>query len=1173
MVMIRLNGLKVLWSTRTREMMPIWVGAIASIAVLVLWHQLSIEEERHIEQLIQQEASIIQRDLTHELTERIQALKRMATHWEVSGGQPQSIWEADATAIAQDFYGFQAIEWADSSYRVRWVVPQKGNEAAQNFDLRTEPRRESALRIAHDLRQPFVTRTIALIQGGKGFLVAIPMFVGDRFDGFVIGVFQIPFLFDGILTVPKGYQIHIYDGQELIYSQGLPSPSQQHKTVWVAAYGIDWQVDIFPTPALLHQVRSPLPTVVLITGLGSAWLFALVLHFAQLSDRRSRQFEQTNRQLQWEIQQRQQIEAALQISQSRFAGILAIANDAIISIDINQRITLFNQGAERIFGYSAPEVLGQPLSLLMSDPVSHAHRQSVAEYARSGGNARPMAEGGAIFGRRKDGSEFPAEASISKLDLNGEIIFTAFLRDITARQQAEAELREMSEVMANAVSGISQLDGEGRYLYVNKAYASITGYQPDEMIGMNWQKTVHPDDLATVIAAYQQMLQEGRVEVEARGIRRDGSVFYKQLVMIFKDQQHQGLGHYCFMKDISDRKQAEEALRHQKELFQIILEHLPVMIALINEKGGIEFINPEIERTLGWSLEDWGQQDVLAQCYPDASYRQRVLEHIIAATGTWDDMRTRTAQGTEIETTWANVRLSNGYILGIGQDISDRKRIESELRQAMEAASAANHAKSLFLANMSHELRTPLNVILGFAQVMARDTALTSSQQEDLLRIRRSGDHLLSLINDVLDFSKIEAGRFTLEETKFDLVALLDTVQSMLLERAESKGLSLHLKIAPQVPPLIQADAQKLRQVVINLMSNAIKFTEQGSVTLSVTLCPEQPDTMESGDANPLVILQFEVTDTGIGMAPEELTPIFDAFFQAQGGRKTNNGTGLGLTISRKLVELMGGKISVRSLLGQGSTFTFTIPVRPTHDINPQPVPSDRIVVGLAPDQGDHRILVVDDQAENRLLLVRILTQLGLDVREALNGAEAVQVWETWHPEMIWMDLRMPVLDGYEATQQIRALEAEPKTIIIALTAQASQSDRALAFAAGCNDYISKPFREEMLFLKMAEHLGLRYIYAQAPAIANPPTIVVCSNSDSDPSTCFDPAALNLLPSEWFLALENASLCGNDFTIRQLVAQLPSSLATLGTRITELADQYQFEEILELFSTFFARSN
>lgn len=1038
MIKVPLSFFYALCDTPMRKILPILLGVLASIAVFFLWHQLSVQEQLHIEELTRAEATTIENNLNHELSNRIRALQRMAKRWENSNGIPKVVWEADTTAYLNDFYGYRAIEYVDPSYHVRWITPLAGNEAAQDKDLSQEPRRQITLKISQELRQPIVTGTISLVQGGQGFLVSIPLFVGDRFDGFILGVFQIPDIFAGILPISKSYKIQIFDRNQLIYSQGEPSQKSWKKTTVVKAYGVNWQIEVFPNLNSLEKGHSLLPNILLIAGLISAWLFAIVVYLAQLSFYRIRQFEQANQQLQWEIRQREEIEIALEISQSRFAGILDIASDAIISVDRNQCITLFNQGAEKVFGYSSQEVLGKPLSLLLPKRFAPMHEHQVRNYAQTVEETRQMAERGEIFGRRKDGQEFPAEASISKLNLNGEIIFTTFLRDITAKKAAEKALRESEATKKAIIEAI-----------------------PDLLIRMRSN------------GDYLDFIPSNEFSVFRPDVDRYGANVY----------------------EILPPNLAEMRMHYTQKALQLGMMQIYEHEILIGEK----------------------------MCYEEIRI----------------------------------VPLLPNEVLIMVRNISDRKHIEIELRQAMEAAEAANLAKSVFLANMSHELRTPLNVILGFTQVMARDTSLTSSQKENLETIRRSGDHLLSLINDVLDLSKIESGHYTLEETTFDLIAMLHSLRSMLFERANSQHLQLIFAIASEVPQFIIADAPKLRQILLNLLSNAIKFTNQGSVTLQVTVQQRVKESLQ---------LQFQVIDTGVGIAAEELETIFDAFVQAQAGRKSTNGTGLGLTISRKLLQLMRGEIFVQSIPGEGSTFTFVIPVVETKGVNLEPEQNNLQVIGLVPHQIQRRILVVDDQKENRLLLVKLLVELGFAVREASNGQEAVEIWQEWHPDLTWMDIRMPILDGYEATKQIRSMETEPNSIIIALTAQASQSDRTLALAAGCNDYISKPFREETLFDKMREYLGLKYIYAEPKATANEQM----DSLDIESQDFLDGCDLNVLKSfsfDWFNQLENAAVCGDDVAITELLSQLPPTLSKFTTYLHKLADNYQFEQIIQIIST------
>ncbi|HEY9647441.1 MAG TPA: PAS domain S-box protein, partial [Chroococcidiopsis sp.] len=868
-----------------------------------------------------------------------------------------------------------------------------------------------------------------------------------------------------------------------------------------------------------------------------------------------------------DISDRKSAEIALQNSQARFAGILDIANDAIISVDAEQHITLFNKGAEQIFGYTPAEVLGKPLSLLMPERFAQTHHAHVTQYAQTDSSARPMAERGSIFGRRRDGTEFPAEASISRLTLNGEVTFTTFLRDITERQRGEEALRQSEATTRALIQTIPDLlirmRSDGTYIdFVANPDFNI--FNPSQFYKNVNIYDILDADLAQQRMHYtQQALLTGTVQVCEQVLTISDKQYCEEvrIVPLLHDEV------LVMVRDITDRKQVEEDLRQQKEMLQTIVDHIPVMIALFNAQGTVEFINPELQQVLGWSLEDWQQTPVLADDSANPSDRQSVLHHLLTANGIWRDLTILNAAQQQLETSWVAVKLSNGRFLGIGQDISDRKRKESALRQAMEAAEAANLSKSTFLANMSHELRTPLNVILGFAQVMSHDTSLTANQQNDLRSIRQSGDHLLSLINEVLDLSKIEAGHCTIEESGFDLIALLHTLRSMMAERATAKQLQFTLEIEPEVPQFVVADEQKLRQILLNLLSNAIKFTQQGAIALQAKVQPSEGQNFTLNRGNTLeddakLTLQFDVVDSGVGIDPAEQSIIFDAFVQAEAGKKSASGTGLGLTISRKLLELMHGHIAVQSCPNQGSTFSVTLPVQPASAVYIQPRQSDRLVIGLVPGQPCPRILVVDDQRENRLVLVRLLTQIGIEVKEAGSGAEAIQIWQEWHPDLTWMDIRMPGMDGYETTKQIRAMEGENSSIIIALTAQASRSDRTLALAAGCNDYISKPFRQETLFFKLKEYLGLEYVYAES----TPPSLSesFASGPSHNLSPTMDPAILSELSAEWLNALERAAICGNDRAIANLIVQLPPELSPIAEQLMNFARQFQFEHILTM---------
>lgn len=875
-----------------------------------------------------------------------------------------------------------------------------------------------------------------------------------------------------------------------------------------------------------------------------------------------------------DITERHRSEAALRASEEKFRQLAENIHQVFFILSASGEMLYVSPAYEQIWQQSCDRLYQNPRVWL--EAVHPEDYPSVlAAFEQQIHLQQPFDEVYRII--RPDGETRWIAAQSSPLrDETGTVTrFVGLAEDITQQKQAEVALRQSEATKQAIIEAIPDLlmrmqsDGSNLEFISNTDFNVIHDLsQLGPSISL---MEVLDADLAQVRLAYaQRAIATGQTQIYEHQICIDDRWHYEEIRIVPLPQD----AVLVMIRNITDRKQAEIELLREKERFQAIVDHIPIMVTLFNEQGHVEFINPALERILGWSLAEWQSCDLVSEGGPDAAYRQSLLEHILAASGQWQDIPIRTASGQQLETSWANVRLSDGRFLGIGQDITDRKHKEIALQQAMEAAEAGNLAKSVFLANMSHELRTPLNVILGFTQIMAHDDNLTPQQRADLETIERSGDHLLSLISDILDLSKIEAGRYSLEISSFDLIALLHTLQNMMAERASSKGLSLVFEIAPEVPQFIMADEKKLRQVLLNLLGNAVKFTQVGGVTLQVTAHASDPQTTAAPATSALaltnglslvspLILQFAVTDTGPGIAPTELETIFEAFVQAEAGRKASSGTGLGLAISRKLLELMGGQITVTSTLGVGSTFTLSLPIYPATGVSVSLPQDERTIVGLAPGQPHRRILVVDDQSENRLLIVRLLSQLGLEVREAVNGQEAVQLWREWQPDLIWMDIRMPILDGYEATRQIRALETGPASVIIALTAQASQSDRALALAAGCNDYISKPFQAATLFLKMAEYLGLEYLYANAHPTADEGSAALASPPPHATRTIVGPQ-LATLPTTDLYDLEMAATRGDDRAIATIVAQFPPEAANVAQYLTELAHHYQFEQILHL---------
>ena len=480
------------------------------------------------------------------------------------------------------------------------------------------------------------------------------------------------------------------------------------------------------------------------------------------------------------------------------------------------------------------------------------------------------------------------------------------------------------------------------------------------------------------------------------------------------------------------------------------------------------------------------------------------------------------------------------------QEIQERRKAEAE-------ADAANQAKSEFLANISHELRTPLNAILGFSQVMNRDPQISNDQREYLEIINRNGEQLLELINDILDLSKIEAGLACLNERNFDLYRLLDNLEELFQIQAEQKHLEIIFIIESDVPQYVRTDDQKLRGCLLNLISNAIKFTSYGHITITVT---------KNVDLKPS--LKFSVSDTGLGIAAEEIDSLFKAFVQTSAGIKATEGTGLGLAISQKFAQLLGGKITVESVLGEGSTFCLTIQLLET-TLSEVVMPSRQKVISLELGQKPYRILVVDDTKTNRLLLVKLLEPLGFELCEASNGIEAVQVWQSWQPHLILLDTRMPVMSGLEATQKIRKLEklqedCYQKTIIIALTASIFEERRGDVLDVGSDDLLRKPFKEELIFEKIQQHLGVLYCYEDLPhKTALPRKVNWLGKPDS-----FFLEAMSEMPRTWVHNLYDAANNLREESVLALIEQIPETFATLAEALRGLANDFHLDQIVRL---------
>jgi signal transduction histidine kinase/DNA-binding response OmpR family regulator len=496
--------------------------------------------------------------------------------------------------------------------------------------------------------------------------------------------------------------------------------------------------------------------------------------------------------------------------------------------------------------------------------------------------------------------------------------------------------------------------------------------------------------------------------------------------------------------------------------------------------------------------------------------------------------------------------------LQLEREIGERERAEIEMLQAKDAAEAANIAKSAFLANMSHELRTPLNAILGFSGLMAHDPNFPLQQKEDLGIILQSGEHLLDLINDVLDMSKIESGRMILNPNSFDLHQLLNDTEEVFQVRAAEKGLSLVHELSTDLPKYISTDEKKLRQVIYNLLSNGVKFTQSGGLTLRSRLIEQlSPQKVHLG---------FEIEDTGPGISPDQIKDLFNYFVQTDTGKKSLEGTGLGLSISKNFIRMMDGDIHVTSEVGKGSIFAFDIFAELSSSEAIQVKTRERRAIGLEPGQRSWRILIAEDREANRKLLVRLLQPFtsqdgkpGFEIREAVNGREALEVWEAWSPDLIFMDMRMPEMNGHEATQRIRASVNGHATKIIALTASAFEEERQLILSEGIDDFIRKPFKEYEIFNVLSKHLeSVNFIYSEE----DPGKPAESMNPEQKFTLAF--SQIRDLPTRWQQDLTHAAAAADSERIYELLRELNQDHPQLVNFIESLVTQYRFDLISQL---------
>ncbi|MDX1945706.1 MAG: ATP-binding protein [Pirellulaceae bacterium] len=823
---------------------PSWLPLPAGIAVvtgtIVLWQALVLRELVELDRTTELHATNLARQLEERLTDRQNALARMAARWS-RGGQPEySLWQADTENYMRHYPDIQALAWTDAAGKIQWIVPTKGNEPAKGLNVLFEPRRREAYAAAERTGRPQITRTIDLVQGGRGVVGLAPIIERGDFRGCLACVFRIDRLMKQATAgdLARDYRVAVFDGDQQVYGPTLDddSPAKRDREQSLAAH-LPWRLQVWPTFATVRAERSRIPELVLLVGLVVAALVTLVVHF----------WRQARRQTQ-------------------------LAEEAAVALRISE-------------DHLATAVRGSAQGLWDADLVT------------------------------------------------GKIHHSPYCK-------------------------------------------VMLGYQEEDPVDRleDWSSRVHPGDL------------------------------------------------------------------------------------------------PAVQEALADHLRRRVPYDVEYRYYPAPSklrwFRAR-------ARAIWDE------HGRAIR------------IAGSVVDVTDRKRMEAELRTTLGELSASNEelqrlaevarsataAKSDFLANMSHEIRSPLTAVLGFAELL-QDECSSPEARDAVSRIRRNGEHLLQVINDILDLSKIEAGKLDVDPAPCDLARLLSEIMLLWEGRCQDKGVRLSLDYVSLIPAAIQTDPLRLKQILLNLVGNAVKFTSQGQVRIVVRCQAERAQ------------LTIDVYDTGIGMTREELARVFQPFTQADGSTTRRfGGTGLGLSISQRLAELLQGKITATSTPGQGSVFRLVLPigiasrapwidagaVPPADDVTADSKTIARPTTLARTVLSGRRILLAEDVDDNRRLAVHLLERAGAKVETVENGEQAVRracaAVSAGQPfDVILLDMQMPVLDGYSAARQLR--DQHYDLPIIALTAHAMADDREKCLNAGCSDYVTKPIDQAALLATIARWLA-----------------------------------------------------------------------------------------------------
>lgn len=882
-----------------------------------------------------------------------------------------------------------------------------------------------------------------------------------------------------------------------------------------------------------------------------------------------------------DISQRTEAEAKLRLLQTAMES----AANGFAIYDREAIILWVNDAFTRLTGYSKSDVVGSSSRILNSG----AHpREFYAQMWNTILSSKVWQ--GELINRRKDGMLYHEQKTITPVsDAKGRICnFIGVQEDITERLKTVAAITEARDyylqLLENAPALIWRSGVDGKCNWFNKTWLDFTGRTQKQEQGDGWTEGVHPEDIEKVAAKYLEDFRN-RVSFVMEYRLRDRHGEYRWIIDHGRPFQlpggdFAGFMGYCY--DIQETKAAKDLLEQRvaertseiAELSEVIDNSVvPFFIGTLD--GKLHLVNQAFLNLTGFTLEEvksanfsqltsltppeWQPTMVtkLEECMRNHQSSRYEIEY-----------RHKSGQPIPVELFAQPIYNAAGTFLHLRTfvaDITSRKQAEAELKaingqleQANQRANElavqsarANEAKSEFLAHMSHEIRTPMNIILGNTQLLQRDPTLPREVKTKLTTINQSGEKLLAILNGILDLSRIEAGRLPLELADFNLIEFANEIISLFQQPATAKQLTLTLTQSGNLPETIRTDPDKLRQILVNLLGNAVKFTQLGGIRLDLGFEPEAANKSR---------LIFAVSDTGVGIAARDLSRIFESFEQSNGDNKVTGGTGLGLTISRRLAQLLGGSISLKSELGSGSTFRLEVPVEAHFRASSnQRAAADSSRLCLGADKPACRILVVDDLPENVDFLLELLKSAGFETRGVTSGAAAMEICPAWRPQLILMDIRMPEMDGNETIRRLRAEARCGAPKIICVSATAYPEDLAASLAAGADGFISKPVQVHGLLRKIESLLGLDLSPTEEYRGSE--------SADAQPPPIITPDNLATLPAAWREQLREAVLLGDFTEVLAFIDQIEARDSAVANCLRKLADQFDSDSILRLLNT------